>query len=304
MQKTNGKISPEKMQSIYKKLRRYEIQIRKAITSKMQGDFHSIFKGSGLEFDDVRAYQYGDDVRTIDWNVSAKGHGTYVKTFKEEKEQTVYFLMDVSASQNLGTRDFQKIDVGKEICGVLTLSAVKEQSQIGLICFSDRKEKYIKSGKGPKHGHMIIKQLYNLTPDSVKTSLSDAISFSLNIIKRRSVIVIISDFIDENYEINLKTLARKHDVVAIHIHDPRESKLPNLGIIPLFDKESQRTIWVNTSSPGFKKNLGEKLNDKQSTLENFCRKHQINYLPVSTDENYVPKLIKLFKVRNRTRKSG
>ncbi|MDN5211993.1 DUF58 domain-containing protein [Fulvivirgaceae bacterium BMA12] len=292
------------MHAILKKLRRYEIQIRKAITSKMQGDFHSIFKGSGLEFDDVRAYQYGDDVRTIDWNVSAKGHGTYVKTYKEEKEQTVYFVLDVSASQNLGTEGNQKIDIGKEICGVLTLSAIKEQSQVGLICYSDQKERYVKSGKGPKHGYNIIHQIYNLAPKSVRTNIRKAIGFSLSMIKRRSVIVLVSDFIDESYDHNLKALAKKHDVVMIHIFDPRESLLPNLGIVPLYDKESQKTIWVNTSAGGFKNNLGKNLHSRQEELESFCRVHQINYLPVSTDENYVPKLIKLFKVRNKSKKSA
>ncbi len=292
------------MEAILKKLRKYEVQIRKAINSKLQGDFHSIFKGSGLEFDDVRSYQYGDDVRTIDWNVTAKGHGTFVRTYKEEKEQTVFFLMDVSASQDLGTDGQQKIDIGKEICGVLTLSAIKEQSQVGLICFSDKKEKYIKSGKGPKHGYNIIHQLYHLTPDSIKTNINKAIGFALGMIKRRSVVIMISDFIDEHYEDNLRALAKKHDLVAIHIHDPRESKLPNLGIVPLHDKESRKTIWVNTSASGFKKKLGNSLTNKQNSLEKFCRKHQINYLPIRTDEDYVPMLIKLFKVRNKTTKSA
>lgn len=292
------------MQSVLKKLRKYEIQIRKAITSKMQGDFHSIFKGSGLEFDDVRAYQYGDDVRSIDWNVTAKGHGTYVKTYKEEKEQTVYFVLDVSASQNLGTRQHQKIDIGKEICGVLTLSAIKEQSQVGLICYSDQKEKYIKSGKGPKHAYNIIHQIYNLRPESIRTNLKKALGFSMNMIKRRSVIILVSDFIDEDYQHNLKALAGKHDVVIIHIFDQRESVLPKLGIVPLYDKESQKTIWVNTSASGFKKSLGTNLLSRRHELESFSRLHQINYLPVSTDEDYVPKLIKLFKVRNKTKKSA
>ena len=136
------------MKELVKKLRKYQIQIRKAINNQMQGDFHSVFKGSGLEFDDVRAYQYGDDVRIIDWNVTAKGHGTFVKTFREEKEQIVFFLIDVSASQEIGTPGNQKIDIAKEIGGVLALSAVEEQSQVGLICFSDQKERYVKPGKG------------------------------------------------------------------------------------------------------------------------------------------------------------
>ncbi|MEM9857232.1 MAG: DUF58 domain-containing protein, partial [Bacteroidota bacterium] len=163
------------MKDLVKKLRKYEIQIRKAINSQMQGDFHSIFKGSGLEFDDVRAYQYGDDIRTIDWNVSAKGHGTFVKTFKEEKEQTVLFVLDVSGSQEIGSPGSQKLDIGKEICGVLALSAVKEASQVGMISFSDQKEKYVKPAKGPKQAYEIINSLVELKPLSNKTDLAKAI---------------------------------------------------------------------------------------------------------------------------------
>ncbi len=143
------------MRELFKKLLKYEIKIRKAINTRMQGNFHSVFKGSGLEFDDVRAYQYGDDVRTIDWNVTAKGHDTYVKTFKEEKEQYVYVILDVSASQEIGKEGKQKIDASKEISGLLSLSAIREQSQLGLICFSDQKEKYIKPGKGMRHAYHI-----------------------------------------------------------------------------------------------------------------------------------------------------
>src|SRR5687768_5745285 len=165
------------MRELLKKLRRYEIQIRKAINSQMQGDFHSIFKGSGLEFDDVRPYQYGDDIRTIDWNVSAKGHGTFVKTFKEEKEQNVFFLLDVSASQEIGTVQQKKIDIGKEICAVLSLSAVKESGNVGLICFSDQKELYIKPDKGMKHGYEIIYNIFKLKPQSIRTDLNKSLKF-------------------------------------------------------------------------------------------------------------------------------
>ncbi|HYC86915.1 MAG TPA: DUF58 domain-containing protein, partial [Chryseosolibacter sp.] len=198
------------MKDILKKLRKYEIQIRKAINSHMQGDFHSIFKGSGLEFDDVRPYQYGDDIRTIDWNVSAKGHGTFVKTFREEKEQTVFFILDVSASEDIGSPGKTKADIGKEICGVLALAAVKESSHVGLICFSDVKEKYFKPTKGHSQAYEIISALATLKPKSLKTNLTKAISFALNTIKRRSVIILISDFIDDGYFHNMKSLARRH----------------------------------------------------------------------------------------------
>lgn len=292
------------MKELIKKLRKYEIQIRKAITSQMQGNYHSIFKGSGLEFDDVRTYQYGDDIRTIDWNVSAKGHGTFVKTYKEEKEQTVFFLLDVSASQEIGAPGQQKIDIGKEICGVLTLSAIKEHSQVGIICFSDRKEQFIKAGKGDTHGYQIIKRLYDLRPASIKTDISKGILYTLKAIKRRSVVILVSDFIDEDYDHNLKALAKKHDLVVIKLSDNREDKLPKLGIIPLYEKESKKTIWVNTSSKEFRQ-LIEKSNTANAfDLKEFCKKNQANYLTINTREDYIPQLIKLFKLRNKTRKSA
>jgi uncharacterized protein (DUF58 family) len=291
------------VKDLIKKLRRYEIQIRKAINSQMQGDFHSIFKGSGLEFDDVRPYQYGDDIRTIDWNVSAKGHGTFVKTFRETKEQTVFFILDVSASEDIGTPGRTKADIGKEICGVLALSAVKESSHVGLICYSDIKEKYFKPTKGHSQAYEIINALATLKPKSLKTNLSRAISFALNTIKRRSVIILISDFIDEGYFHNLKSLARRHDLVIVHISDKRETRLPKLGIIPVLDKETNRTLWINTSFGDFRDKANTHHAQRKTELEKFSRKHQVNFLSLDTEEEYVPKLLKLFKVRNKSLKT-
>ncbi|MBS1491779.1 MAG: DUF58 domain-containing protein [Bacteroidetes bacterium] len=292
------------MKELLKKLRRYEIQIRKAVTSQMQGDFRSLFKGSGLEFDDVRPYQYGDDVRTIDWKVTAKGHGTFVKTFKEEKEQTIFFIVDVSASQEIGAQGKNKLDLAKEVCGVLALSGAKESSQLGLICFSDIREKAIKPKKGMAQAYEIIHSLVHIKPQSLKTNLSKALAFALNFIKRRSVIVMISDFIDENYFDGLKSLARKHDLVIIRITDKRETNLPKLGILPVMDKESQKTIWVNTSFGGFREKIAKHTTQRQRELADFSRKHQINFISIDTDEDYVPKLLKLFKVRNKTFKAA
>ncbi|MTI20736.1 DUF58 domain-containing protein [Fulvivirga sp. RKSG066] len=292
------------MKDLLKKLRKYEIQIRKAINSQMQGDFHSIFKGSGLEYDDVRSYQYGDDIRTIDWNVSAKGHGTFVKTFKEEKEQTIFFILDVSASQDIGSTGKQKLDIAKEICGVLSLSAAKEGSQVGLICFSDQKEKYVKPAKGPKQAYEIIHSLVHLKPQSAKTDLSKATLFSLNTIRRRSVMVFISDFIDENYFHNLKGMAKKHDLVMIRITDKRETNLPKLGIVPVFEKENNKTLWVNTSFGNFRSKIRSNYQQNQEELANFAKKHQINFISIDTEQDYVPQLLKLFKIRNKTLKSS
>ena len=292
------------MKELLKKLRQYEIQIRKAINSQMQGDFRSVFKGTGLEFDDVRPYQYGDDIRTIDWNVSAKGHGMFVKTFREEKEQTVFFILDVSASQEIGISGRTKVDIGSEICGVLSLSAVKESSHVGLICYSDQRELYIKPTKGTSQAYQIVHGLVHLKPQSLKTNLNRAMAFVLNAIKRRSVIILISDFIDDHdYFDNLKALARRHDLVVIHISDKRETKLPKLGIVPVIDQETRRTLWVNTSFSDFRQKISKRLEDRKHNLERFSRKHQINFISLDTHEDYVPKLLRLFKVRNKSLKT-
>jgi uncharacterized protein (DUF58 family) len=263
----------------------------------MHGNFSSIFKGSGIEFADLRTYQYGDDVRTIDWITTAKGHGAYVKIFKEEKEQTVFFMLDVSASQEIGNQGVQKVDVAKEICGVLALSAVKEKSQVGLYCFSDQKELYLKPDYGMKQGYEFILKLFRLEPKSEKTDLSKALLFGLNMLKRRSVVIMISDFLDVDYLSRVKAMAKKHDLVVIHIYDQREVKLPNMGIVPVYDKESKRTVWLNTSSSSFKRDMRDVFYENKENLERICKQYNANYLSVDTREDYIPRLVQLFRVR-------
>lgn len=292
------------MNQLLKKLRKYEIMIRKVANNHLQGDYQSIFKGAGLEFDDLRPYQYGDDVRTIEWKVSAKGHGTFVKTFKEDKDQSVYFLLDISGSQDIGEKGRKKIDMGKEIAGVLTLAAIFEGSQAGLISFSDQKEKVIPPGKGPKQGIKIIQGIFRHENNSLKTNLKEMFNFALNLIKKRSIIIVISDFIDEGYERPFKALAEKHDLVAIQITDPRESVLPSLGIIPIYDKEEGKTTWVNTAFGSFSKKISETFTTERTHLQDICKKNQINYLNINTKEDIVLPLIELFKKRNRTMKRG
>ncbi len=279
------------------KLRQYEVRIRKAVNSERQGNFRSVFKGSGLEFDDLRQYQYGDDVRAIDWNTSAKGHGTYLKIFKEEKEQTVFFMVDVSASQRVGDKTRLKIDTAKEICGVLALSAIQEASRVGMLCFSDQKEKYIRPSDGMKHAYSFISELYKLSPESPRTNISEAILLTLNILKRRSLVFLISDFIDSGYEHNLKAMARKHDLIVIHIHDQRETNLPRLGIVPIYDAEKQVRRWVDASSATFRTDMRERFEQRRRTLERLCRQNRADYLSLDAGEDYVPTLIRLFRVR-------
>ncbi len=292
------------MNQLLKKLRRYEIMIRKVANNHLQGDYQSIFKGAGLEFDDLRPYQYGDDFRTIEWKVSAKGHGTFVKTFREEKDQSVYFLLDISGSQDIGEAGKTKMDIGKEVAGVLTLAAIYEGSQVGLLSYSDEKEKIILPGKGPRQGVKIIKGIFNHENKSLKTNLKEMFSFALNLIKKRSIIIVISDFIDEDYERPFKALAEKHDLVAIQMTDKRESVLPSLGIIPVYDKEEGRVTWVNTAFGSFSKKISDTFTTDRTNLQEICKKNQINYLGVDTSQDIVLPLIELFKKRNRTMKRG
>jgi uncharacterized protein (DUF58 family) len=280
------------------KIRNYEIRIRKAVNARLRGSFDSLFKGTGLEYDDLRTYQYGDDVRRIDWNASAKGEDTYVKVFKEEKEQTVFFLLDVSDSQKIGKQNEQKLDIAKEICSVLALSAVREGSEVGLLCYSDQKEKYIKPDRGLKKAYEIMLNLFKMESSSRKTNLNGFIRFALDLIKRRSIVFLVSDFIDHHYQESLKALAKKHDLIVIHLTDEREFRLPRLGLVPIIDKESQQKKWVNLSSKAFQNELKESFLRNQTELENICKKYRADYLPIQTNQDFVPKLVKLFKVRN------
>lgn len=285
------------MRDLFTRLNKFEIKIRKAVNSHHKGNFNSIFKGTGLEFSDLRTYQYGDDVRTIDWITTAKGHGAFVKIFKEEKEQNVFFLLDVSASQEVGQKGHLKLDRAKEICGVLAISAIKEGGHVGLFCFSDQKEFYLKPDVGMKHAYTFISKMFQLKPISKNTSLVTAISFALNFLKRKSVTILISDFRDEAYEHNLKALAKKHDLVVVHIYDQREVNLPSMGILPVYDKESGRTVWLNTSSRDFKDKMNAAHLDNQKTLETLCKQYNASYISISSTENFIQRLIELFRVR-------
>lgn len=278
--------------------------IRKVANNHLQGEYQSLFKGSGLEFDDLRPYQYGDDVRTIEWKVSAKGHGTFVKTFREDKDQCVYFLLDISGSQDIGQVGNKKIDQGKIIAGVLTLAGVFDGSQVALISYSDQKENLILPAKGPKQGVKMIRGIFEHENKSMKTDLNSMFTFALNLIKKRSVIIVISDFIDEGYERPFRALAERHDLVAIQLTDPRESALPALGIIPIYDKERGKTTWVNTAFGSFSKKISETFTTERENLKEICKKNQINYLSIDTSQDIVAPLLELFKYRNKRMKRG
>ena len=286
------------MKEILKKVRKYEIEIRKYLNNSNQGDYNSIFKGSGIDFDDLRPYQYGDDHRSINWNISAKEEKIYTNTYKEDKEQSVFFLVDVSQSQHIGKEE-NKINISKEIASVLTISALNTNSQVGILCFSDQKELFIQSKKGASHGYRIIKNLYELNQKSKKTNISSMIKFFMNTVKKKSLVILISDFIDKDYDKNMRALAKKHDVVCLHIYDDYETNIPNLGIIELEEKENNFRKWVNTSSSSFKKLSDNLFISKPEELKKKMNAIGINYLKINSKENYVKNLIKLFKYRKK-----
>ena len=284
------------MKEILKKVRKYEIEIRKFLNNSNQGDYRSIFKGSGIDFDDLRPYQYGDDHRSINWNITAKEDKIYTNTYKEDKEQSVFFLVDVSKSQEIG-KDENKINTSKEIASVLTLSALNTNSQVGLLCFSDQKELFIQSKKGISHGYRIIKNIYELKQKSNNTSISSMIKFFMKSIRKKSLVIIISDFIDENYQKSLKSLSNSHDVICLHIYDDYETKIPGLGIIEVEEKENNYKKWVNTSSKTFKEKTRDLFINSSIEMKKNMNSLGINYLRINSRENYIKNLIKLFKYR-------
>ncbi|WP_303311934.1 DUF58 domain-containing protein [Hymenobacter sp. BT730] len=292
------------LQLLLRKLRQFEIRIRQAVDAQLQGDFHSVFKGTGLEFDDVRLYQYGDEVRAIDWAVSSKGHGTFVKTYKEEREQQVLLLLDVSASQRVGAEGRRKLDVGREICGILALTAARQSAQLGILAFSNQKELYLPPGKGIRHAYALIKSLFDLAPRSPSTAVAAGIKQALGLLKRRSVVVLISDFIDTAYERELTMLARKHDLVVVQLLDRREREFPPLGIVPLHDQETNRTVWVNTSSATFRARYRATYEQNREQISQICRRHRTEFLSITTDADYLPQLVNLFRRRNQRGNRG
>ena len=286
------------MKEILKKVRKYEIKIRKFLNSRNQGDYKSIFKGTGLDFDDLRPYQYGDDFRTINWNITAKEHVLYTNTYKEEKEQSIFFLLDISKSQNIGDKK-TKISVIKEIASVLTLSALNQKSQVGLICFSDIKELFIDSKKGDAHGYKLIKELYKHKNKSEKTNIAGMIDFFMNLNKKKSLVILLSDFIDNNYHSKLRSLSKLHDVICIHIYNKIEINIPKLGIIELKNEENNYSRWINTSSQKFRESVIKTYTTEPERLKKKLLKYRITYLKIDSEKNYIKVLIKLFKSRKK-----
>jgi len=282
---------------LIKKVRKIEIKSRGLSTHIFSGEYHSKFKGRGMAFSEVREYQPGDDIRTIDWNVTARFSHPFVKVFEEEREMTVMLLVDVSASENFGTKKQLKQDLLTELCAVLSFSAMQNNDKIGVIFFSDKIEKFVSPQKGRKHVLRIIRELIEFKPSSKGTDITYALRYFNNMIKKRCTAFLISDFIDTGFDDALKIACRKHDLVAIRVFDEREMELPKVGLLNIQDSETGKTIWVDSSSDKFRKFfMNESRNRVDNLLTNF-RKNGVDHTSIATHENYVKPLIDLFKRR-------
>lgn len=282
---------------LIKKVRKIEIKTRGLSKQLFSGEYHSAFKGRGMAFSEVREYQHGDDIRAIDWNVTAKLNHPYVKIFEEERELTVMMLIDISGSESFGTKSLFKRELITELCAVLAFSAMQNNDKIGVVFFTDKVEKYIPPKKGKKHVLRIIRELIEFQPQSTGTNISEAIRYFTNIVKKRSIAFIMSDFLSEEFEDALRISNRRHDTVAMHIYDQREAELPKLGLVRMRDAETGAESWVDTSSDIVRRNYSNWWNEKQNALHNTFTKSNVDVVKIRTDEHYVVPLMNFFKRR-------
>jgi uncharacterized protein (DUF58 family) len=288
---------------LIKKVRKIEIKSRGLSRQIFAGEYHSAFKGRGMAFSEVREYQYGDEIRSIDWNVTARQNAPFVKVFEEERELTVMLLIDVSGSRMFGSTDKFKKDLITEIAAVLSFSAGMNNDKVGVIFFSDKIEKFIPPKKGRSHTLRIIRELLELTPESRQTDISEALRFLTNAIKKRCSAFVLSDMMDltndgaPRFESALKIAANKHDIGVIRTYDRREVEMPNVGIVELRDAETGQTAWVDTASRNVREAYNSWWKTSEQTIQQALSKCKVDNVNVSTSEDYVRPLIKLFKQR-------
>lgn len=282
---------------LLKKVRRIEIKTRGLTRNIFAGEYHTAFKGRGMAFSEVREYQYGDDVRSIDWNVTARFNHPYIKIFEEERELTVMLLIDVSGSREFGTISKTKKNMITELAAVLAFSAIQNNDKIGVIFFSDRIEKFIPPKKGSKHILYIIRELISFEPEHRETNLSEALRYLTNAIKKRCTAFIISDFMDEAFSDALLVSTNKHDVVGIQVYDKRETELPDAGLIILKDAETGKEMWVDSSSKIVRNKYAENWRAHQEDLRKLFVRYGVDNVSVGTDGDYVKALMALFQKR-------
>ncbi|RLD43245.1 MAG: DUF58 domain-containing protein, partial [Bacteroidetes bacterium] len=280
-----------------KRVRKIEIKTRRMSNQIFSGHYHSAFKGRGMAFSEVREYQYGDDIRNIDWNVTARFNQPYIKIFEEEREMTVMLLIDVSASNLFGTVKHFKSEVITELASVLAFSAIQNNDKVGVIFFSNKVEKFIAPAKGRTHILRIIRELIDFKAEETETNLEEALRYLTNVIKKQSTVFILSDFIYQNYKSALQIANKKHDIAAIKVNDRREMKIPDMGLIKVKDNETLKEKYIDTSDANVRKAYSHWYNEQNKYATMSFRHSGTDSIDVFTDQDYIKPLLKLFKMR-------
>jgi len=292
----NGRLPAE----ILKKVRRVELKTRRLVNESMAGEYHSVFKGRGMAFAEVREYQAGDDVRIIDWNVTSRMGHPYVKIYDEERELTVMLLVDASSSGQFGTRQQLKHEIAVEISALLAFSAIKNNDRVGLTIFTDRVEKFIPPKKGRDHVLRVIRELLGFEPRGQGTDIAAALEYLNRVLRKKSVVFLLSDFMAREFDMPMRLTNKRHDLVAMSITDPREVEMPNVGLIELEDAETGQRALVDTGDAGFRRRYGEIALERRADLKRRLGAMDVDYVEIRTDEAYDKPLIRFF--RRRTRK--
>jgi uncharacterized protein (DUF58 family) len=286
-------------EELAKKIRVLQITTRKVVNDILAGEYGSVFRGRGMEFDEVREYMPGDEIRTIDWNVTARTGHPYVKRFVEERELTVIFLVDLSASGAFGSVHKLKNEIAAEFCALLAFSAVKNNDKVGLLVFTDQVEMFIPAKKGTKHVLRVIRELLNFKPRPASTDIVEALDYLGRVTTKRSVVFLVSDFQAEGFEKQMRVLGKRHDLIAVTVVDPREVRLPDVGLIELEDAETGETVLVDTSSVSVRKRYERLGRERQGRLRELFASMGVDQIEVMTDRDYVPKLVHFFRAREK-----
>src|SRR5262245_59315984 len=284
---------------VMRQIRRLQLKARRAVEDLLGGEYHSVFKGTGISFEEVREYQPGDDIRTIDWNVTARMGHPFIKRFVEERELTVVLAVDCSGSNQFGTRMQQKREVAAELAAVLAVSAISYNDKVGLVAFTDRVERFVPPRKGTRHVLRLIRDVLFFQPAHRGTCLREGLDYLNRVLHRRTIVFLLSDFLDRDYEKSLKRTGRRHDLIAVRITDPREEELPAVGLLQLEDAETGRPLLLDTSSRKVREAFAASARQRRETLVQAARSARIDLIEVSTDGGHLDALIRFFRLRER-----